>query len=113
MDIGKDFGDQGYLEVNPKLSTPYRAYLPIMTGCDNFCTFCIVPYSRGRERSRLMSEILRDAKHMAEQGATEILLLGQNVNSYGNKTEVYDEHYQECELHPFTHLLVELNKIEG
>ena len=113
IDIGRNFGDQDYLDIKQKLITPYRGYLPIMTGCDNFCTFCIVPYSRGREQSRLLSEIIRDAKAMAAQGVTEIILLGQNVNSYGNKTEVYDEHYGEADTHPFTHLLQELNEIEG
>ncbi|MDP3975647.1 MAG: tRNA (N6-isopentenyl adenosine(37)-C2)-methylthiotransferase MiaB [bacterium] len=113
LDIGRNFGDQKYLQVQPRISTSYRGFLPIMTGCDNFCTFCIVPYSRGRERSRLMSEIVRDAKKMAEQGVTEILLLGQNVNSYGNKNEVYDEYFRETPEHPFTHLLREMNKISG
>ena len=85
-----------------------------MSGCDNFCTFCIVPYSRGRERSRLMSEIIDDAKRMASEGMKEILLLGQNVNSYGNKNDVYDDHFADDEKHhPFTRLLMELNKIEG
>ncbi|MDF2378913.1 MAG: tRNA (N6-isopentenyl adenosine(37)-C2)-methylthiotransferase MiaB [Candidatus Gracilibacteria bacterium] len=113
LDIGKDFGDQGYLEVPPNPMMPFKGNIPIMTGCDNFCTFCIVPYSRGREQSRLMSEIIRDAKDMAAKGVTEILLLGQNVNSFGNKNDVYDEHFSEAETHPFTHLLIELNKIKG
>jgi tRNA-2-methylthio-N6-dimethylallyladenosine synthase len=113
-DVGRTFGDPNYLRTQPKLTSSYRGYLPIMTGCDNFCTFCIVPYSRGRERSRLMSEIIEEAKSMASQGITEILLIGQNVNSYGNKTEVYDEIYQDDQLHhPFTRLLMEVNKIDG
>lgn len=59
-----------------------KGYLAIMKGCDNFCSFCIVPYTRGREVSREPDNILREARSMLEQGAKEIWLLGQNVNSY-------------------------------
>lgn len=60
-----------------------KGWLPIMYGCDNFCTYCIVPYVRGRERSRSSCEIIREAELMAGSGYKEITLLGQNVNSYG------------------------------
>src|SRR5690606_28534669 len=90
-DVGRTFGDPTYLRTKAKQTNGFRGFLPIMTGCDNFCTFCIVPYSRGREKSRLMSEIIAEAKEMVESGVKEILLIGQNVNSYGNKSEVYDE----------------------
>lgn len=60
-----------------------KGWLPIMYGCDNFCTYCIVPYVRGRERSRASADIIAEAKQMIADGFKEIMLLGQNVNSYG------------------------------
>ncbi len=61
---------------------PYRAYITIIEGCDKFCSYCVVPYTRGKERSRTSSSVLDEARRIAESGYTEIQLLGQNVNSY-------------------------------
>ena len=61
---------------------PYRAYLTIIEGCDKSCAYCVVPFTRGPERSRASASILREVRELAEQGYTEIQLLGQNVNSY-------------------------------
>jgi len=65
----------------------HHAYITIMYGCDNYCSYCIVPYVRGHERSRRMSDILHEAEALVNNGVQEIMLLGQNVNSYGNGSE--------------------------
>ncbi|NLD51525.1 MAG: tRNA (N6-isopentenyl adenosine(37)-C2)-methylthiotransferase MiaB [Clostridiales bacterium] len=64
--------------------SPFKAYVSIMFGCDNYCSYCIVPYVRGRERSRRAADILREAEALVADGVQEITLLGQNVNSYGH-----------------------------
>ncbi len=69
--------------VPVKRDGSFKGWLPIMYGCDNFCTYCIVPYVRGRERSREPEEIIAEARAMVEAGYKDITLLGQNVNSYG------------------------------
>ncbi len=63
--------------------SPVHGWISIMTGCDNFCSYCIVPYVRGREKSRSMDRILAQAEEMAAEGVIDVTLLGQNVNSYG------------------------------
>jgi len=63
-------------------SNPHRGYITIIEGCDKFCAYCVVPYTRGKERSRTSTSVLNEARRMADAGFTEIQLLGQNVNSY-------------------------------
>lgn len=76
-------GEEDYWKVSPTYTSPFEAYVPIQNGCDKFCTFCAVPYTRGREVSRPSSEILREIETLLERGYRTITLLGQNVNSYG------------------------------
>lgn len=83
---------------------PFKAFLPISYGCNNFCTFCVVPHVRGRERSRTYQDIMADARALVADGYKEIMLLGQNVNSYGND-------FGEQELFP--KLLRDINDIPG
>ncbi|WP_018248763.1 tRNA (N6-isopentenyl adenosine(37)-C2)-methylthiotransferase MiaB [Orenia marismortui] len=82
----------------------HRAWVTIIYGCNNFCTYCIVPYVRGREKSRPLDDIVREVKKLANDGVKEVTLLGQNVNSYGNDFE------QETD---FADLLTALNEIKG
>jgi len=82
----------------------YKAWVSIMYGCNNFCTYCIVPYVRGRERSRKMADILEEIKELANEGYHDITLLGQNVNSYGKDLE---------DKPTIADLLNEIGKIEG
>ena len=79
------------------------AWVPIMYGCNNFCTYCIVPYVRGRERSRLPEDILREVEQAVKAGYKEVTLLGQNVNSYGKDHKQAD----------FAELLAMVDKVEG
>ncbi len=82
----------------------FKSGINIMFGCNNFCSYCIVPYVRGRERSRQPGEILREIKRLTEDGVAEVMLLGQNVNSYGKNL---------AEPITFAQLLREVEKIEG
>ncbi len=70
-------------DIPQKRDSKFRAWLSIMYGCDNFCSYCIVPYVRGRERSRASADILKEFRELIDAGYKEITLLGQNVNSYG------------------------------
>ena len=95
--------DQNDFKIIRKESV--NAWIPIIEGCNNFCTYCVVPFTRGRERSRRPEEIITEAKNIVKEGFKEITLLGQNVDSYGK--DFKDENIT------LANLLRELNKIEG
>src|SRR5512138_3435838 len=84
-------------------SNPHRGYITIIEGCDKFCAYCVVPFTRGKERSRTSASVLAEARQLADLGYTEIQLLGQNVNSYRDPNGTKS----------FAELLVAVGEVQG
>jgi len=77
-----------YEGIPVKRDSKYKAWVNIMLGCDKFCTYCIVPYTRGKQRSRMPEDIINEVKELVENGYKEVTLLGQNVNAYGKDLNI-------------------------
>ncbi len=94
-----------YVEGLPvERSSPLKAWLTVMYGCNNFCSYCVVPYVRGRERSRRAEDVIEEERRLVDSGVKDITLLGQNVNSYGHDLD---------EGHDFAYLIERINAIPG
>lgn len=101
FDQVREISGEKYLSIIPKYSSEFTACVPIGNGCNNFCSYCVVPYARGREVYRDAQEIISEVKLLVKKGYKEVILLAQNVNSY--QSGAYN----------FPKLLIELNKISG
>jgi tRNA-2-methylthio-N6-dimethylallyladenosine synthase len=103
LDLGEREENYDWSVSENQRHSPYVAFVPIIEGCNKFCTYCIVPFSRGREKSLPASEIIRQVLELRRKGIKEIHLIGQNVNSYRPKTESGLEHFKGAT--PFSRLL--------
>ncbi len=95
------FDVEDHFGIHPKYENGFSAHIPIMTGCDNFCTYCVVPHTRGRERSRPFQEVISEVKKAIAENCKEIWLLGQNVDSYKDGSS------------DLSHLIEEIDKMDG
>lgn len=102
--LAADMSVPAFHELPSQRSQKFFAWIPIMNGCNNFCTYCIVPYVRGREVSRPVASVVEEVKRVAAAGYKEITLLGQNVNSYGKDLKTGDD---------FASLLHAVDEVDG
>lgn len=103
FDLASDM-DETEIAIIPKRQSEHQAWIPISFGCNNFCTYCIVPHTRGREKSRKKEDILNEIQQLNKQDYTKIVLLGQNVNSYGQ--DIY-------QTYDFADLLKDVSQLQG
>lgn len=110
----KEENIKDYFKIVPSHTSAYQAFIPISTGCDKFCTYCIVPFSRGREKSRPIEEIIKEVKDVLKKGCKEITLIGQTVDSYGlsayDKKKGLFKKIPKGEV-PFVYLLKKIDKL--
>lgn len=106
-----------YFQIHPAFQSFFQAYVPISTGCDNFCTYCAVPYTRGKEISRPANEIICEIENLVKRNYKEIILLGQNVNSYNSELKIKDVKFKmtnkKSKRIKFPNLLRIINDISG
>src|SRR3989339_119485 len=109
--------EDDFLKLKPKYNSVFSAFVPIGNGCDNFCTYCVVPYARGSEKYRSAEEILEEVKILVKKGYKEIALIAQNVNSYKSDANVLiNTNDADCESKKvinFSKLLQMVNDIKG
>ena len=107
----QSYTDENYFSTLPKTSSQFSVFVPIMTGCNNYCSYCAVPYVRGREESRPVTEVLSEINALVKKGAKEVTLLGQNVNSYDpSDLDSFSNKNPYTQL--FAKLLWEVNQLE-
>ena len=97
-----------YFKIKPHYQSSFKAFVPISTGCNNFCSYCAVPYTRGREKSRPADDIITEINNLIANGYKEITLVGQNVNSYG-----HDITGNPKDNSPFIELISKIDEIPG
>ncbi len=99
---------KSYFHISPKITNLTQVFIPIMSGCNNFCSYCIVPYARGRNESRDIAEIMEEVEKMVKRGASEVNFVGQNVNTYAPTDSDSDSKDS-----PFTQLLRKVDAVKG
>ena len=105
-----DISPSKYLEISPQYSSSFSAFVPIGNGCDNFCTYCVVPHARGREVYRPAQDIINEVKGLVDKGYKEIILIAQNVNSYSS---IFNDQFSMINKINFPKLLKMVNDISG
>jgi len=109
---GKEF-NKDYLKILPKYNNQISVFLPIGNGCDNFCTYCVVPNARGREVYRRADEIIKEVKNLIRRGFKEIILIAQNVNSYKSRNTQHATRNKKLKYIYFVDLLKMVNDVPG